>query len=172
MDDHLSVVLRRLSRPAEARDHAERAVAFAKLLVKAHPETLDYRAVLAESHLNRGLARLALGDPAGAAADIRQAAALYDSLPSPAGGFCSCPRVPTPRWRAWPVRPDRACSAEERRSEADRAMALLHQAVAMGYSNVNAYRNQDALDPLRDRDDFRLLIADLVMPAEPFTPER
>jgi hypothetical protein len=51
-------------------------------------------------------------------------------------------------------------------------LSLLHQAVAMGYSNVDAYRNEDALDPLRDRDDFRLLIADLVMPAEPFTPDR
>ena len=51
-------------------------------------------------------------------------------------------------------------------------MALLHQAVAMGFSNLDAYRNEDALDPLRDRDDFRLLMMDVAMPAEAFTPGR
>ena len=172
MDDHLSVVLRRLNRPAEARDHAERAVAVREVLVKTHPETTDYRAGLAENHLNRGLARLALGDPGGAAVDIRQAAALFGSLPSPAGEdlfLFACCRAALAGLAS---EAGSGVLAGERRSEADGAMALLRQAVAMNYSNVNAYRNQDALDLLRNRDDFRLLIADLVMPAEPFTPER
>jgi hypothetical protein len=58
--------------------------------------------------------------------------------------------------------------AEERPSEADRAMTLLHQAVATGYYNAEQYRTEDALDPLRNRPDFRLLMLDLAMPAEPF----
>ena len=38
----------------------------------------------------------------------------------------------------------------------------------MGYRGPQAYRTEDALDPLRHRADFRLLMMDLAMPAEPF----
>ena len=170
VDSNLSLVLHRLGRPAEARDHAERALR--ELLVKAHPETLYYRAVLADSHLNRGLACRALGEPAGAATDIRQAAALLDSQTSPSGEFCFLSGCAHAALAGLAGQAGSGVPAAERPSEAERAMALLHQAVAMGYSNVDAYRNEDALDPLRDRDDFRLLMMDLVMPAEPFTPDR
>ena len=37
----------------------------------------------------------------------------------------------------------------------------------MGYRNTNAYRTEDALDPLRGREDFKLLMMDLTFPAEP-----
>ena len=47
-------------------------------------------------------------------------------------------------------------------------MAVLRQAVAMGYRSPHVYRAESALDPLRDRDDFRLLMMDLAMPADPF----
>ena len=42
------------------------------------------------------------------------------------------------------------------------------QAVAMGFRNADAFRSEAALDPLRDREDFRLLVMDLTMPDEPF----
>ena len=51
-------------------------------------------------------------------------------------------------------------------------MARLHQAVAMGYRNADAYRTEDALDPLRGRHDFALLMMDLAMPADPLVPAR
>jgi hypothetical protein len=51
-------------------------------------------------------------------------------------------------------------------------MAVLHQAVAMGYRNPRAYRAESALDPLRSRDDFRLLMMDVSFPAEPFAVAR
>ena len=59
-----------------------------------------------------------------------------------------------------------------RRAQADAAMTLLHKAVELGYFNPAAYRTEDALDPLRDRADFRLLILDLALPAEPFATPR
>jgi hypothetical protein len=37
-----------------------------------------------------------------------------------------------------------------------------------GYRAVYTYRDEDVLDSLRSRDDFRLLMMDLAMPAEPF----
>jgi hypothetical protein len=35
-------------------------------------------------------------------------------------------------------------------------------------SCIEKYRTEDALEPLRGRDDFRLLMLDLAMPADPF----
>jgi hypothetical protein len=51
---------------------------------------------------------------------------------------------------------------------ADKAMTLLHKAVAQGYRNTDAMARESALDPLRPRPDFRLLMLDLPFPADPF----
>ena len=64
--------------------------------------------------------------------------------------------------------PGTGVSADRSDAEADRAMALLRQAVGMGYRGLVGYRTETALDPLRDRDDFRLLMLDLAFPGEPF----
>ena len=88
--------------------------------------------------------------------------------PTPAG-------TGTPRWAAVAVGREEwfetaCCHAADRRpgraprfgplalggSEAEAAMALLRQAVAMGFRNPGAIRIESALDPLRGRDDFRL----------------
>jgi hypothetical protein len=63
-------------------------------------------------------------------------------------------------------------SADEAASEADAAMAMLRLAIGWGYNSHDFYRHQDALDPLRGRDDFQLLLMDLAMPAEPFAAAR
>ena len=65
-------------------------------------------------------------------------------------------------------RPGSGVSAAEGADQAEKAMAVLRQAVAMGYRNPDAYRTESALDPLRNRPDFRVLMMDLVFPAEPF----
>jgi hypothetical protein len=52
-------------------------------------------------------------------------------------------------------------------AEVDRALTLLRQAVGLGYRDLNVYRTESAFDPLRDRDEFRLLMMDLAMPAYP-----
>jgi hypothetical protein len=52
--------------------------------------------------------------------------------------------------------------------QAEKSMAVLRQAVSMGYRNSDAYRTESALDPLRNRNDFRLLLMDLAFPTEPF----
>ena len=46
-------------------------------------------------------------------------------------------------------------------------MALLFKAAGMGYRDRDAYRTEAALDGLRDRDDFKALMMDLAMPADP-----
>jgi hypothetical protein len=59
-------------------------------------------------------------------------------------------------------------SAAEAVTEADAAMALLRRAVAMGYRSPDVFRAEGALDPLRDREDFRALMMDLAFPAQVF----
>ena len=61
-------------------------------------------------------------------------------------------------------------SADRSAPEANAAMDLLHKAAALGFRNADAIRTEAALDPLRDRPDFRLLMMDLAIPEEPFAP--
>ena len=51
--------------------------------------------------------------------------------------------------------------------EAEQAMDILHKAIAAGY-RAPALRTEAALDPLRTRADFQLLIMDVAFPADPF----
>jgi hypothetical protein len=64
--------------------------------------------------------------------------------------------------------PNSGVSAAQAASEVDTAITSLRRAIAMGYRSPNAFRTDDALDPLRNRPEFRLLAMDLAFPAEPF----
>jgi len=70
------------------------------------------------------------------------------------------------------ARGDREALAAEAVTEADVAMALFRESSEVGYRAVDIYRAEDVLDSLRSRDDFRLLMMDLAMPAEPFAAAR
>jgi len=61
-------------------------------------------------------------------------------------------------------------SAAEGEEEAARTMEWLGRAIASGYRNANQLRIESALDPLRSREDFRLMMMDLVFPEVPFSP--
>ena len=167
----LSAVLRRLGRPAEAKDGGDRAVAIGEALVQELPTVSLYRGGLAGSYCRRSLARGHLGDPAGAAADARRAIALWDGL-SPTdfeewfGIACAHAALAGLAGRA-----GSGVSAAEALSDADAAMALIRNAIEMGNRTVSIYRTEDALDPLRSRDDFRMLMMDLEFPSEPFAPD-
>jgi hypothetical protein len=65
--------------------------------------------------------------------------------------------------------PGSGMSAVEGQAEAERAMQWLHRAVARGYRNAALMQRDHDLDPLRSRDDFRLLMMDLAMPDDPFS---
>jgi serine/threonine protein kinase len=65
-------------------------------------------------------------------------------------------------------KPGLGVSAGEGDVEAGEAMPALRKAVAMGYRSPETYRTEDELDPLRGREDFKLLIMDLAMPDDPF----
>ena len=129
---------------------------------------MTYRSDLASSLSRRGLARLDLGDPGGAVADTRRALAMWDGLPSRSGEewfeTACCHAVLGGLAR----RKGPGVSADDGQSETDKAIALLTSAVAMGYRDVNAFRTETALDPLRGSNLFRLLMLDLAIPTRPF----
>jgi eukaryotic-like serine/threonine-protein kinase len=167
-DGQLSIALRRLGRIAEAREHSERAVAVRTALVKEEPRNSNYRGSLAENYFNRGLARRALGDPAGAAADARRSLELYAAKRSRSDKqwfFSACLNAALAGLSS---QAGSGVSAAEGDEAAARAIGMLHKAVGMGYRSAGVFRTEDALDPLRGRDDFRLLLLDLGFPADPF----
>ena len=59
-------------------------------------------------------------------------------------------------------------SAADGETEATAAIRSLREAVRSGYRDANQYRTETALDPLRDRPDFRLLMMDLTFPKDAF----
>jgi Tetratricopeptide repeat len=61
---------------------------------------------------------------------------------------------------------------EESVAEADRAMSWLRQAVAAGFHAAARLKSDRGLAALRDRDDFRTLVADLENKARPSEPAR
>ena len=64
--------------------------------------------------------------------------------------------------------PSSGLTVAEGRAEADHAMDSLRRAVAAGYRDLAGMKVDTDLDALRDRPDFRLLMLDLAMPADPF----
>src|SRR5262249_45204182 len=140
--------------------------------VREDPGNPSHLTVRAHSLRGRGLALLDLGDPAGAAADTRNSLALWDGLPARAGGFWFEKACCHATLSALAGRDDSGVPTGPTSSEAEQALALLRKAVDVGYRDPAAYRTETALDPLRDRADFKLLMMDLAMPADPFAKGR
>jgi eukaryotic-like serine/threonine-protein kinase len=161
-------LLRRSGRLDEALAACERSLAVREPLVRAHPEFPVYRARLGETYLRLGQVRCEMKNLAGAAADWKRACAHYDANKSPGGSqtfFLACCHAGLAGLAG---RPGSGISAAERAEQGEKAMAVLCQAVTMGYRNPEAYRTESALDSLRNRPDFRALMMDLVFPTNPF----
>lgn len=128
----------------------------------------EHRYVLVCAMWRRGLALRDLGDPAGAAADVRRALGLCDGLlPRSALDLfetaCCHAALAGVAGRAGSL-----VSAAEGEAAAAKAMDYLGRMVAVGYRNANEIRIESALDPHRNRPDFQLLMSDVVFPTEPF----
>jgi hypothetical protein len=52
-------------------------------------------------------------------------------------------------------------TADDKQSYTNRAMEMLTQAMKAGYMDAARMKTDPDLDPLRDRDDFKRLVADL-----------
>ncbi len=163
-------VLRLSDRPSEAKVYYDRAIA----LLQALGQTLgrDILVPLMEPSMRkRGLTLRDLGELAGAAADLRLALELCHKVPSelrPEFDFAFCHAA----LAGLAGRSGSGISAAEGENHATMAMQWLHRMVARGGRNSNLLRIESALDPLRSREDFQLLMLDVAFPAEPFAPDR
>ena len=168
-----SALLAWLGDPAGGRAACDRAIAIRRRLIESDPENKDYRAGLGESLLRSGQLRRAAGDIPGAAADWRQAVALFEGLPAPvrAGEIAGLEADCRAMLSTLAGLPGSGVSAADGPHEADAAVALLRRAVADGF-RITVLRVEPTLDPLRDRPDFRALVRDAAFPADPFADGR
>jgi eukaryotic-like serine/threonine-protein kinase len=157
-----------LGRATEAREGYRRAIAICEELVLAEPEVTRYRSQLARSVRRLGLVRLAGGNSAGAFKDARKAAALFEGLPSLTNEECYELACCHAALIGAAGRDGSATSADNDEVEADKAMDLLRRAAGNGFRNIDTMTKEAALNTLRDRPDFRLLMMDVAMPAKPF----
>jgi eukaryotic-like serine/threonine-protein kinase len=168
----LSDLLRRNHRPAEARDGYDLALAIGEPLAREHRGNSWYQSGSAFSLRGRGLAHLDLGDLAPATADTRRALQLWDGPPMRIGEYWFETACCHATLAALAGREGSGVSAGEARVEAEKAMAILKQAVSEGYRDFAAYRTETALDVLCGRADFQLLMLDLTFPSDPFARGR
>jgi serine/threonine-protein kinase len=159
----IGVSLVDLGRMAEALKDLEQAAAIFERLAAEHPGFNDYPLYLAYTQMNLAKAHGALGRPAAARRALERAHSIYERQP--------------PRAVAVFTVYNMACTesllsalavGSERDAYAVRAIATLRRAFAAGYRNLNTFRTDTDLDPLRSRPDFQLLMMDLTMPDDPF----
>jgi serine/threonine-protein kinase len=164
----LGNLLSRTGRPAEAEAEHRRSLALRQKLAEENPAVTGYQRDLASSLSRMGKIQQRAGRASEAVASFRTAVAVMERLPTLATGHLYDLACYQALLAGAAAEPDSGLSAAEGRAEADRAMATLCRAVAGGFRNLAHMRTDTDLDPLRGRDDFRLLMLDLAMPADPF----
>ncbi len=156
--NNLSDLLRKARHPTEARDGYDRALAIGEPLARDNPKNTSYQSGPGFSLRGRGLARLDMGDVADGTADTRRALQIWDGLPMRTGEHWFETACCHATLSALAARAGSGFAAREASAEADKAMALLKKAVSMGYREFGKYDDETALDGLRSRADFQLLM--------------
>ncbi len=127
----------RLKKFAEAAEDWDRAVA-----LSPEEEQLGFRALRATTRLNAGLVTEAITD----VADLTKSANWN------AGDWYNFACI-------YSVASNKII--DKKREYVDRAMELLQQAVKAGWKDPAHLKKDPDLDPLRDREDFKTLLAEL-----------
>ena len=164
---YLGDVVRSLGRAAEARPAYEQAIALKESLVEEDPDKTEHRYALTCAIWRRGLSLRDLGDPTGAAADIRRALSLCDGMRA-VGRELSVRDGLLSRGARGPGRAGRIGRLGGRGGGCGRqGDGMAGPGGCQGYRNTNELRIESALDPLRDRPDFKKLMAELEKNAPP-----
>jgi hypothetical protein len=169
---YLNDAVRSAGRSAEAKSGYERAIVLWEAAVQENPAGAWHRYMLAGTIRRRGLILSELGDAAGAAVAARRALLLCDGRGPRSVEHLFETACCHAMMAGLAGRAGSGVSEAEGEKEAGRSMEWLRRAAAIGYRNVHSYRTADVLDPLRSRDDFKLLMMDLAMPGDPFTSAR
>ena len=161
--NNLGLQLADLGERAEAEGEYRKALAIQEKLAADFPGDPAYRQELDRSHNNLGILLAVLGKGAEAEAEYRQALAIQEKLAA------DIPTVPEYRQglarsyynfaSLWAITSDK--EADKKQEYADRAMELLQKAVKVGFTDAAHIANDTDLDPLRGREDFMKLLAEL-----------
>jgi serine/threonine protein kinase/tetratricopeptide (TPR) repeat protein len=154
---------RRTESPAEAIPYYRRAIEHYERLVRQNPEVKTYPLQLAYSFCYLAQVLRKTGQGPKALELSRKAMALFERIDKEEGLAGLYDRACIRSLSSELVKWGGADSAADDRSRrlADRAMDALRQAVAGGYSDLVWIEKDTDLDPLRARDDFKKLIAEL-----------
>jgi tetratricopeptide (TPR) repeat protein len=158
--------LDRQKRLAEAFTTLEKALVVRQNLGKADPKNALYNTALGESHAYRGGARVRAGQPAKAAADLRQALEFWAKVPSLDIG------MQVERSRALALLAGlggdvkSGVTKDEARKFADQAVAGLVAVVKTGWAYPSELKEPD-FNALRGRDDFKKLLAEVEAKSAP-----
>ncbi len=158
---NLGDVARSLGRSDQARNLYDRTVALTEPTVVENSNDPEYLKKLVGALWRRGLTRRVLGDIAGAEADARRSIELSDRLPARTILYQVERASSHATLAGLAGRTGSGVSAVEGEAAASRAMDWLRGAVAVGYGNVSELRIEPAFDALRDRPDFKKLMAEL-----------
>jgi serine/threonine protein kinase/Tfp pilus assembly protein PilF len=164
--DEMAELARRRKDYPEARRLLEEAEPYLKRALEANPRHPFYREVYSDTRRVLAATLLELGEYAGAAeaaADLARLAFEPAGDAYKAAGFFA---------RCIPLAEKDAKLPEAKRKElaqsyADQALEALRQAVAKGYKDAALMKKDTDLDPLRGRDDFQKLLAEVEAAAKP-----
>ena len=152
-----------LGKRPEAGEQYRNALAIREKLAADFPALPAYRRDLARTRGSLGQLLAELGKRPEAGEQYRRALAIQEKL---AADF---PAVPEYRSAISETSYNVACVcaitsstlADKKQEYADRAMEMLQKAVNAGYKDATLMAKNTDLDPLRDRDDFKKLLAEL-----------
>ncbi len=189
--DNLGGFLKGTGRQSEAEEEYRKALAIREKLAAEYPTVPDYRAILAASHTNLGLLLHEQGKRAEEEEEEnRKALAIQEKLaadypevrqyrPGLAMSRVNAGKVTegiaeiaeltkTSDWipenwynfaRVYAIAARK--SPQKKQEYGDRAMELLNKAVKAGYASAVEMQQDNDLSSLRDRDDFKKLLAEL-----------
>jgi serine/threonine-protein kinase len=161
-----------LGRTVEAQVLLERALAIGEGLLSAHPGVTTYAETMAESLCLAGRLRWCARQPRQAVALVRRAIGMMEQIakvqPNGVRDFSLAGLRALLAGAA--AEPDSGVALVEAGVAADRAMEHLRSSIRGGQSNIHAILHEKEFDSLRARPDFRMLVMDLVFPAQPLIP--
>jgi tetratricopeptide (TPR) repeat protein len=156
----LADLLRKQQNYPQARELLEQAAPHCQAALKTNPSNPDYRQVYRINRRVLAFTLTGLGEHAAAARTAEQLASFgvdpANEAYSAACVLALC--VPLAEKDAQLPEAERPRQA---RAYADRALELLRRAVANGYQDIAHLKKNTELDPLRSRNDFQELLAEL-----------
>jgi hypothetical protein len=165
--NNLGLALAKLGRSEDDDDAYREAIALQRAALDKAPEVAQFRLFLTHHYANLAEVQRTRGRPAEAAASAPEWQQLWPTDPGQLFGAARALSRCAPlvaRDQAVPTQGGEA----ERRRYADMAMRALRQAVSCGEGDLAPFQWEPALEPLRSCADFKAMMMDLAVPADPF----